>query len=443
LRTLGIAITVAALVFIGFVVGATVSRFELFPYDYFKNSFDAAEALFIREAGFRVPFLVGAKPVDPEDWSSPAIRDAKPGVTRYDPEQAYNGYTIYTPVKAEFPVRLINMQGEMVHQWQITPDLLDGTRTDGLPLQPSLEQLTVAYPRLFPNGDLIAVLGVGDYTPWGVGIVKVDKDSNLIWKYTRQAHHDLDIGPDGKIYAMLHTLVTEPFPDLERIKTPFIDDQVVVLSSAGEELQIVSVLQAILNSDYSSILQFADPNQRKGDFLHLNSINYLSAADARFIPSAAEGDLLISLRQIDVIAVLDVGSSTIKWAVRGPWRVQHDPDLLANGNMLVFDNRGDLANGGTSRVLEFNPASLEIVWEYPGDSNERLYTSIFGSQQRLPNGNTLISESNNGRLLEVTTAGQVVWEYSIPERKVNGRGVERATAVFAERFAPEALDFMP
>jgi len=110
--------------------------------------------------------------------------------------------------------------------------------------------------------------------------------------------------------------------------------------------------------------------------------------------------------------------------------------------MLVFDNRGDLKNGGTSRVLEFDPATLEIVWEYPDNTGERLYTSIYGSQQRLPNGNTLISESNNGRLLEVTRDKQVVWEYRIPERTVNRKGNEVATAVFAERFAADELEFL-
>ena len=442
LQKIGIGITIVALGFLAFVAGATITRFELFPYGQLKNAFDAAEALFVRETGDKVPFALGAKPVHPEDWAAPAVRVGEPGVDRYEPDLAFNGYTIYTPVTATYPIRLIDMSGQTVHQWYLPFDDLVGEREDGLSLQPPNNQMTIAYARLFPNGDLLAVLGATSHTPWGFGIVKLDKDSNIIWKFLKQAHHDVDVGPDGKIYAALHTVETEAWPELTRIRTPFIDDQVVVLNPDGEELQSVSILAAVLDSDYQSILQFADPNQPKGDFLHLNSINYLDVDAARAFPGAEAGDVLISLRQIDVLAVLDIAEKKIKWAVRGPWRVQHDPDILPNGRMLVFDNRGDLKNGGTSRVLEFDPATLEIVWEYPDNTDERLYTSIYGSQQRLPNGNTLISESNNGRLLEVTRDKQVVWEYRIPERTVNRKGDEVATAVFAERFAAEELEFL-
>ena len=85
---------------------------------------------------------------------------------------------------------------------------------------------------------------------------------------------------------------------------------------------------------------------------------------------------------------------------------------------------------------------MEITWEYPGATGERMYTSIYGSQQRLPNGNTLISESNNGRMLEVTQEGDVVWEYRVPERKTNNQGREVATVVFGHRFAPGELSFI-
>lgn len=440
---LGWAIPVIALCFIMFVGGAIATRFELFPYQYLKDAFDAADALLVRERGDRVPFAVGAKPVHPEDWSSPAVRE--PGVTgigRYEPDKAYNGYTVYTPVAPGKPIRLIDMQGNTLHEWRLPLEELTGARDDGLDLAPG-ERITIAYPRVLPNGDLLLVLGAPPiYTPWGLGIVKLDKDSNLVWKYMKQAHHDLDIGADGQIYAMLHTVIKEPWPGLDRIKTPFIDDQVVVLDSTGKEITQVSVLEAIQNSPWQALLQYARPDRPKGDLLHTNSITYLDAEMAAHLSGAEEGDVLLSLRQIGVIVVLDIDNGTIKWALKGPWHAQHDPDLLNNGNILIFDNRGDIKNGGGSRIVEFDPDTMEIFWEYPGNSGERLYTSIYGSQQRLPNGNTLVSESNNGRILEVTPENAVVWEYRVPERYINNRGQEIATVVFAHRFAPDELDFL-
>jgi hypothetical protein len=34
--------------------------------------------------------------------------------------------------------------------------------------------------------------------------------------------------------------------------------------------------------------------------------------------------------------------------------------------------------------------------------------------QRLPNGNTLITEGMHGRIFQVTPSGEVVWEYLTP-----------------------------
>jgi hypothetical protein len=443
LGKLGLALQLTALCFIMFVAGAAISRFQLFPYGYLKDAFDAADALLVRERGDKVPFAIGAKPEHPEDWPAPPVRE--PGLTglgRYQPQRAFDGYTVYTPVAPGHPIRLIDMQGATVHEWRLPTEELAGPRDDGLDLKPG-ERITIAYPRVFPNGDLLLVLGVPPfYTPWGMGIVKLDKDSNVIWKFLKQAHHDLDIGPDGKVFGLLHSVVKEPWPGLERIQLPFIDDQVVVLDDNGKQLDVVSVLQAIQDSPYQALLQYARPDRPKGDLLHVNSITYLDETTASFFPGASAGNVLLSLRQISVIAVLDIESRSIKWALRGPWHVQHDPDVLPDGNMLVFDNRGDILNGGGSRVVEFNPRTMKIIWQYPGDGGERMYTSIYGSQQRLPNGNTLISESNNGRLLEVTRTGDIVWEYRIPERKISNNGHEVATVVFGHRFAPGELEFL-
>ncbi len=75
-----------------------------------------------------------------------------------------------------------------------------------------------------------------------------------------------------------------------------------------------------------------------------------------------------------------------------------------------------------SRVLEFNPISKEIVWEYSPNlmstadqkSGFDLFSTNVSSAQRLPNGNTLITEGTRGRVVEVTRDGEVVWEYISP-----------------------------
>ena len=87
---------------------------------------------------------------------------------------------------------------------------------------------------MYPNGDLLVVYeAVGD-TPYGYGIVKLDKNSNILWRYFGRAHHDIDVGPDGRIYALTHDIVDFP-ADFGRLATPRLEDNLVVLSPDGEE----------------------------------------------------------------------------------------------------------------------------------------------------------------------------------------------------------------
>ena len=94
---------------------------------------------------------------------------------------------------------------------------------------------------------------------------------------------------------------------------------------------------------------------------------------------------------------------------------------------MVFDN-GDSSGYGfanpiapnglsalsraSSRVLEINPVTLELVWSY--SSPGQFFSTNISSAQRLLNGNTLITEGAGGRLFEVTNEGTIVWEYMYP-----------------------------
>ena len=59
-----------------------------------------------------------------------------------------------------------------------------------------------------------------------------------------------------------------------------------------------------------------------------------------------------------------------------------------------------------------------MVWEYRagrvGYRNEKFFSYDASNAQRLPNGNTLITEGAQGRLFEVTHELEIVWEYVLP-----------------------------
>src|SRR6185295_4183713 len=137
--------------------------------------------------------------------------------------------------------------------------------------------------------------------------------------------------------------------------------------------------------------------RRKGDIFHTNTIEVL---DGRFVglnPAFRKGNLLISVFVLNTVAILDPDRQTIVWAKTVGWRHQHQPTFLDNGHLLVFDNLG--AARDRSRVMEIDVVTGSTVWQYGGGRDVDLFSKTLGSCQRLPNGNTLITESENGRAL--------------------------------------------
>jgi hypothetical protein len=110
--------------------------------------------------------------------------------------------------------------------------------------------------------------------------------------------------------------------------------------------------------------------------------------------------------------IIDKSTGNVKWRMNGNiTNNQHNPTMLANGNILVFDN-GGIRNH--SRVLEIVPETQEIAWEYTGSPPDSFFSFNISGAQRLPNGNTLICEGRSGRLFEVTQEKEVVWEFINP-----------------------------
>ncbi len=190
-----------------------------------------------------------------------------------------------------------------------------------------------------------------------------------------------------------------------------------------------------------------------GDWLHINSMSLLGKNQwytedpinySYFHPE----NIIIESRHANFIAIISRETGDIVWRVGpdfskntlegrklgqiiGPHHVHMVPDgLPGEGNILIFDNGGWAGYGYFglpnrfrfySRVIEFNPVTFDIVWEYSYNlgrpwipifgGDHRFFSLFIGSAQRLPNGNTLICEGVPGRIIEVTPEKNIVWEY--------------------------------
>lgn len=317
------------------------------------------------------------------------------GVGLHLPDQAWPGQNLYTSGDAP-AARLIDMDGRLLHRWQLD-------YRDAFPeADPEwLKRAGTQYwrrVRLLDGGDLLAIY---DYH----GLVRIDRDSRLLWASPGQYHHDLWLG-DGRLWVLrVSPSAAGALPGRGSV----LEEELVLLDPRdGRVLRTVSLLDAFRRSRYAGILARLPEIE---DVFHGNTIEILSGPDPRgvFTPGRA----LVSLRNIHTVAVVDLERERVVWATTGPWRMQHEPHILPGGSMLLFDNLGV---PDYSRVLELDPFSKQVLWSYGGSREEAFHSEGMGTQQRLPNGSTLITDSFSGRAFEVTPVKRVVWRFDNPAR---------------------------
>ena len=354
-------------------------------------------------------------------------RDAK-NVTIYDERLAYNGSNFI--VSADAPrAYLLDMKGNTLHEWRKDFEDVWPEPFDLGGFQEHKEYWRPAWP--LENGDLFAIFP--DF-----GLIKLDKNSNLLWSYKGRTHHDLSEAENGNIYVLTREVRKNANLGLHSgaTKDRILEDFITILSPEGQEIKKISLVDCFLNSVYASHLEHVNLPY---DIFHTNTIKLIDGKLADTHPMFKKGHILLSMREIHTIAVVDPEQGKVTWAITGMWKYQHDPRILDNGNMLLFDNRG---NNGKSKIIEFNPLTQEVVWSYKGDPEDAFYSKVGGTNQRLPNGNTLMMESTYGRAFEVTPAGKIVWEFLNPQRA--GEHNELIATLYRFiRLRPDQTDWLP
>jgi hypothetical protein len=282
------------------------------------------------------------------------------------------------------------------------------------------------------------------YAPGVIAVVTrpyvalIDWGSRVIWMSTRNHHHDLAFDPDGGVWTYLER---EGTLEGEGRRLPFTDQALVRLGPGGTVNREIPFLELFRDHIPSwRIDAIARIRRRDGstttkayslaaDLFHPNGIELLD----RDLPVAPKGSALVALRELDTIAIIDLAREEVVWSFgAGELERPHLPTVLPNGNVLVFDN-GPFR--GYSRLVEVDPATKAIVWEWRASPPEAFFSRIRGSVQPLPNGNLLVTESTKGRAFEITREGTTVWEFWNPESRASGG--PRRQVYHVRRLAPE------
>lgn len=405
------------------------------------------------------------------------------GVTIFDPARTWNGYTVLSLLGTQAVV-VIDMNGNEVKRWNDYNDSAGGPA------------------RILPGGSVIAAAGARPPHQEALELIQRDADGKIVWRFSKneqietrdgekiwsaRQHHDWqrDDFPAGYYSpevtpgvsgarTLLLTHSNHPAPAVADV--PIEDDRLIEVSWDGDIVWDWIAAEHIdefgFAEDARAAIRAAPGyNAARGafDWLHLNSATYVGpnrwfdAGDTRFAPD----NVIISSRQASFVAIVGRDGSIV-------WRLgpdfsqskelralgqiigQHHAHLVPKGlpgagNLLVFDNGGSsgygfvnpIAPNGTgafarasSRVLEINPVTLELVWSYAAP-NQFFSTNISGAQ-RLPNGNTLITEGAGGRVFEVTNDGKIIWEYLVA---IFSSGPRPSNAVYRAYRLP--YDWMP
>ncbi len=326
-------------------------------------------------------------------------RMTRTGLTALDEDKACPGYVLYCPSFFEGAVHLIDLRGEIVHRWD-------------LPYRPGL------WGYLLENGNLFYMAKVPhEIEPisaqWarierGGGLMEIDPDGKVVWEHRDPyQHHDGRRTPSGgAIYSTVDRLpddvaakVRGGVPDSE--EHGMWADVVVEVDRDGDRIWEWRSQEHL---DFGT--DVLPPNVLRREWTHGNTV----------VP-VGEDRVMASFRDISTVVIIDKNSGEIVWKLGDDVLAgQHDPSMLPNGNVLIFDNGiyRKVGHATFSRVIEVDPRGNEIVWEYRDSPAPNFYSQMISGARRLPNGNTLITEGWFGRMFQVTPDGEVVWEYVNP-----------------------------
>lgn len=351
-------------------------------------------------------------------FSLPARFPEEPsGVVTHHEARAWRGLNL--ELSATHPVvRLLDMKGRELHRWSLSRETIAAAwAAEG---EPVLDTSGLYWRRVqpLPDGSVLIVLSNMRETPYAAGMMKLDWDSNVVWMNPSHYHHSLDVDEQGRILTLYQEINKPPVSTVPWVEKPFLDEGIAILSPDGVEIDRINILEAFAGTPFKSFLSHVE-NDPKGDPIHMNTVDVLTAKEAARTALAGEGDILVSMRNMDTVAIVDGDTRKVTWAASGFWKGQHEPVLTGGRNLMVFDNRGP--GDGSSRVVEWNTATGKAVWSWAGTPAAKLSSEKYGVVSRLPNGNRLITESYGGRSIEVTADGRVVWEWRSDRSIDNGQ----------------------
>lgn len=314
--------------------------------------------------------------------------------------------------------------------------LPDGSRL------PSLEvpgHTQVEFARVLDGGRILCV-------SVDQGVTLLEPSGDVVFQLAAPAHHEAVVIPDGRppgsrrFATLVHREVPHAGRNVRFDGILVVDERTGTASGpewAFDTHDARAAIQAAIGKGPHPLDRPAPAHDRPApervqgtvyDYFHANGLAF-----------DGPDRVVLCLRNVDALVTIDLAERRVLGAI-GPGELDwpHAPTFVegpgGERRLLVFDNG---KHRGWSRVVELDPASGARLWEWRGTAERPLWSELRGYAQRLPGGNTLVTESERGRVLEIDRSGRVVWEFENPETRAARDGTVARRRIYRALATPE------
>lgn len=338
--------------------------------------------------------------------------------------------TFYDEASNTWKVRLYNLKDESVlSEWTIKPEYLEGDKFLGYFGENRFSK-NIQFSHLRPfNPVLIDKESVAVTMHGSNNLVAVNKEGVTWQNHDFIFHHGINPDQDGNLWACgapydfsgHNAAFTSPGGSF----APYRDDHVIhVDAKTGKTLKSISVSRMLVNNGYAGLV--AARLEKDVDPIHLNEVEPIADSSEYWLP----GDLMISLRNINTVFIYRPSNDSIVWLKNGPFYGQHDPDIINNHQISIFNNSYILPNKrenlpedrsvldimtGTSSaqclVYDFDTNQVEPKFKKMMDSL-RVITATEGLFHWLPNGDLFVEQENAGKIYVISPTEGLIYQHS-------------------------------
>ncbi|HPF77742.1 MAG TPA: arylsulfotransferase family protein [Alphaproteobacteria bacterium] len=289
-----------------------------------------------------------------------------------------------------YGVILINHIGEIIKAWPLSQENMPWSMEDDnfLPGQGL---------KLLADGSFLTILGGGETVG---ALIRTSWCGNNIYSVGEHVHHTIASDGQGKLWTLDNQRITALSEVDGKVLESFDTFEIM---KANPDLYIFEIRSDIGHKGWFR----GGRSEYDEDPFHPNSIDPLTEELAQFYPQFQEGDLLISMRNINLVFVLRPATKKVLWYRQGLTSRQHSARWNNQGTITVFNNRPDFDRSDITELSLADHSARALV----SGRDYGIYSHRRGDHRYLDDGSVLIVSANQGRLLHILPDGSVGFDF--------------------------------